>query len=112
VVDDDAAGAQLGHEVERVGDEQDRLAGLLELLDLARHLRAKASSPTASTSSTSRTSGSTWHGDGEGQLHVLAGAVVLDRVVDAWALLGEGYDRLEQAVDLLLRQAEQRGVER
>jgi hypothetical protein len=33
-----AAGAQLGHEVERVRDEQDRLAGLLELRDLGQAL--------------------------------------------------------------------------
>ena len=86
-------------------DEQDRLAGLLELLDLGQALAGERLVADGQHLVDQQHVRVDVDGDGERELDVLAGGVVLDRVVDAGALLGEVDDRLVQAVELAAGQA-------
>ena len=75
------------------------------------HLRWKARSPTASTSSIEQDLRLEVGGDGEGQPHIHAARVALDRRVDEPVDLGERDDLVELASDLAAAHAEDRAVE-
>src|SRR5215207_2767470 len=93
-------------QVEGVGDEQDRAAALLELADLVQALALERLVAHGQDLVDEQDVGADVDGHGEPEAHVLAGAVVLDLVVDEGLELGEGDDVVEVAMGLAAAQAE------
>ncbi len=76
-----------------------------------RHFLWNSASPTARTSSTSKNLRLEVRGDGEGEPHVHAARVALDRRVDELLDFRERDDLVELTVDLALAHSEERAVE-
>src|SRR5215207_8480741 len=93
-------------QVEGVGDEQDRAAALLELADLVQALALERLVAHGQDLVDEQDVGADVDGHGEPEAHVLAGAVVLDLVVDEGLELGEGDNLVEVALGLAAAQAE------
>src|SRR4029453_4745798 len=90
VVQDHSPAADPRDQVEGVGDEQDRAAPLREPADLVQALALERLVPHGQDLVDQQDVGADVDGHGEPEAHVLAGAVVLDLVVDERLQLGGG----------------------
>ncbi len=110
-VDDGHPVADLAHDVGSVRDDDDRPAFLLELMDPLHALLLEALVSDGQHLVDEEDVRVDVDGDGEAEPHVHARGVEAHLVVDERLQLGEGDDLVEAPLDLLPREAEQRGVE-
>ena len=111
VVEHDDPVADLAGQVGAVGDEQDGLALLLDLLDAVEALLLEDLVADRQHLVDEEDVGVDVDGDGEAEPHVHARRVVLHLLVDEVLELGEADDVVEVLLDLLAGDAEERGVD-